>query len=132
MAAPPKKPHLRERYDERQREVLDTCAGVLARHGYHGTSIDDLIAATGLTRGGLYHYIGSKPELLSRVLADLMAPLLEQARPIVDGPDAPATAIERLRALTRLAALTPPDAKGTLKLPGGSVVQITPPDRGAP
>ncbi len=102
MAAPPKKPHLRERYDERQREVLDTCAGVLARHGYHGTSIDDLIAATGLTRGGLYHYIGSKPELLSRVLADLMAPLLEQARPIVDGPDAPATAIERLRALTRL------------------------------
>ena len=37
-----------------------------------------------------------------------------------------------LRALTRLAALTPPDAKGTLKLPGGSVVQITPPERGAP
>jgi hypothetical protein len=35
-----------------------------------------------------------------------------------------------LRVLARVAALTPPDAKGTLKLPGGGVVQILPPKAG--
>lgn len=102
MVAPPKKPHLRERYDERRRGVLDACARELARRGYHATTIDHLIAATGLTRGGLYHYIGSKPQLLAEVLSDLMTPLLEQARPLVEGPDAPPTPVDRLRALTRL------------------------------
>jgi AcrR family transcriptional regulator len=59
MPAPPKSPALRERYDARQRDVIDACARVFAERGYDGTSVDDLVAATGLARGGLYHYIGS-------------------------------------------------------------------------
>jgi AcrR family transcriptional regulator len=102
MAAPPKSPTLRRRYDDRQREVLDACARAFAERGYHGTSIDDLIDATGLARGGLYHYIGSKSEALTRILDDLMGPLLESAAAVVSGPEAPATATERLRALTRV------------------------------
>lgn len=102
MADPPKSLALRKRYDDRQREVLDACARVFAERGFHGTSIDDLIAATGLARGGLYHYIGSKAEALTRILDDLMGPLLERAAAVVDGPDAPTTATERLRAMTRV------------------------------
>lgn len=108
MPAPPKRPHLRERYDDRQREVLDICARVFAERGYHGTSIDDLIQATGLARGGLYHYIGSKSEALTRILDDLMGPLLDEARSIADGataPDADASGdlVERrLRTLVRV------------------------------
>lgn len=102
MAAPPKSPALRRRYDDRQREVLDACARAFAERGYNGTSIDDLIAATGLARGGLYHYIGSKSEALTRILDDLMGPLLERAAAVVSGPDAPETAAARLRALTRV------------------------------
>lgn len=102
MPAPPKKPHLRERYDSRQRDVLDACARVFAERGYDGTTIDHLIAATGLTRGGLYHYIGSKSEALTRILDDLMGPLLERATAAVDGPDAAASASDQLRAVTRI------------------------------
>lgn len=102
MAAPPKSPALRARYDDRQREVLDACARAFAERGYHGTSIDDLIEATGLARGGLYHYIGSKSEALTRILDDLMAPLLERAAAVVSGPEAPETATARLQALTRV------------------------------
>lgn len=102
MPAPPKSPALRERYDARQRDVIDACARVFAERGYDGTSVDDLVAATGLARGGLYHYIGSKSQLLTRILEDLMAPLLERAAAIAEGPDAPATAEERLRELTRV------------------------------
>jgi AcrR family transcriptional regulator len=102
MADPPKSPTLRRKYDSRQREVLDVCARVFAERGFHGTSIDDLIRATGLARGGLYHYIGSKSEALTRILDDLMGPLLERATAAVEGPDAPASAVDRLRAMTRV------------------------------
>lgn len=102
MAQPPARPKLRERYDERQQQVIDACARAFAQRGYHGTSIDDLIAATGLARGGLYHYIGSKQGALTRILEDLMAPLLEDASAVIDGPDAAPAAEQRLRSLVRV------------------------------
>jgi AcrR family transcriptional regulator len=95
---PPTRPALRARYDRRQDEVVAAAARVFAERGFHATSVQDLIGATGLTAGGLYHYIGSKDALLVRVCDQLMEPLLEQAEAIV-GTDAPAD--EHLRALVR-------------------------------
>jgi len=99
MVSPPERPRLRERYDRRQREVIDAGAQAFARRGYHATSIDDLVEATGLARGGLYHYIGSKQQLLFAIFEVLMGPLLERAREIA-AQDAPAEA--RLRELVRV------------------------------
>jgi AcrR family transcriptional regulator len=96
MASPPVRPALRERYDRRQQEVVDRAAHVFARRGYHATSIDDLIEATGLTRGGLYHYIGSKQELLFRIHEELLEPLLERARAILAEDADPETHLRRL------------------------------------
>ena len=64
VPAPPDRPRLRARYDRRRQRVIDTAAGVIARRGFHATTVGDLVEATGLARGGLYHYIGSKDELL--------------------------------------------------------------------
>jgi AcrR family transcriptional regulator len=52
------------KYDARRLELIDIAARVFARKGYHATSIDDLVEATGLKRGGLYHYITGKEDLL--------------------------------------------------------------------
>lgn len=98
MSKAPASPVLRERYDRRRHELIDVAARTFAERGYHATSIEDLIAATGLTRGGLYHYIDSKLELLFRVVAELLDPLLEQARAIVAQEDPPE---EQLRLLMR-------------------------------
>jgi AcrR family transcriptional regulator len=61
--------------------------------------VQDLVAATGLAAGGLYHYIGSKDRLLVQICDELMDPLLEEASALVAreelGPE------ERLRALIR-------------------------------
>jgi TetR/AcrR family transcriptional regulator, cholesterol catabolism regulator len=83
MPAPPASPALRARYDLRQQEVVEVAAHVFAERGFHATSMQDLIAATQLTAGGLYHYIGSKDQLLVRICDQLMEPLLEQVRGIV-------------------------------------------------
>lgn len=89
-ASPPTRPALRARYDRRQREVVATAARVFAERGYQATSMSDLTAATGLAAGGLYHYIGSKEQLLFRICDELLEPLLERAREIV-AREAPAT-----------------------------------------
>ena len=98
-AAPPIRPALRQRYERRRGEVLRTAARLFAEHGYHATTMDELSSATGLAPGGLYHYIGSKEELLLGILAQLMDPLVERAREVEQSGG---TATERLRTLLRV------------------------------
>lgn len=95
----PTRPALRERYDRRRQEVVNAAAAVFAQHGYHATSIEDLIAATGMTRGGIYHYTSSKQELLLSIVNELMEPLLARAEEVLQ---APASAEEHLRELMRV------------------------------
>lgn len=59
-------------------------ARLFAERGYQATSMSDLTEATGLAAGGLYHYIGSKEELLFRVCDQLMEPLLARAREVAE------------------------------------------------
>ena len=82
-AAPPTRPALRLRYDRRQERVVAIAAQLFAERGYAATSMTDLSEATGLAAGGLYHYIGSKKQLLFRICDELMEPLLDEARVIV-------------------------------------------------
>ncbi len=57
--------------------IIDASARVFARQGYHATGITELCAASELGKGALYHYIGSKEELLAaihdRVMDEVMA-----------------------------------------------------------
>ena len=81
-AAPPANPSLRARYDRRQAEVVTTAAHLFAERGFHATSVQDLVDATGLKPGGLYHYIGSKDALLVTICDELMEPILAAVREI--------------------------------------------------
>ncbi|HEX8751992.1 MAG TPA: TetR/AcrR family transcriptional regulator, partial [Solirubrobacterales bacterium] len=95
-AAPPTRPALRERYERKRREVIDTAARLFAERGFQETSMSDLTEATGLAAGGLYHYIAGKEELLFSICDELLDPLLARAREIVAAEAPPA---EQLRAL---------------------------------
>jgi AcrR family transcriptional regulator len=66
-----------EKWQARRKAIVDTSARVFARHGYHATGITELCEANDLGKGALYHYIGSKEELLAaihdRVMDEVMA-----------------------------------------------------------
>jgi AcrR family transcriptional regulator len=79
-------------------EVVAAAAREFAERGYHATSIEDLLRATGLTRGGLYHYIDGKHDLLIAVQRALLEPLLSSARAAADAHDEPEA---KLRAVVR-------------------------------
>ncbi len=91
-----KRPNAHKRYEARRQEIVDIAANVFAERGYHATSIDNLVEATGLQRGGLYHYIGSKEELLFQIHERFIDPLLKEAQEIEARGEPPT---ETLRAL---------------------------------
>jgi AcrR family transcriptional regulator len=57
----------RPNWQARRNAIVDTSAQVFARQGYHGTGIAELCVANDLGKGALYHYIGSKEELLAAI-----------------------------------------------------------------
>lgn len=50
--------------------VLAQARALFAAQGYHATSIDDLVKATGLLRGSIYKAFGSKRNLFEKILAE--------------------------------------------------------------
>lgn len=53
---------------ETRAHILRTAARLFRRNGYDGVSIDDLMEAAGLTRGGFYNHFASKAELFACAL----------------------------------------------------------------
>jgi AcrR family transcriptional regulator len=65
------------KWETRREAIIDASARVFARRGYHATGIAELCEANELGKGALYHYIGSKEQLLAaihdRVMDEVMA-----------------------------------------------------------
>src|SRR5439155_24060162 len=56
-----------ERGQGTRRSILDAAALAFAGHGYAGTSLNDVIRATGLTKGAFYFHFASKEALALEV-----------------------------------------------------------------
>lgn len=87
----------------RRRAILDAALGCFGRKGYASTSMQDVAAAAGLTKGGVYFHFPSKEAVRDALVAELtaverfalndpevlaMSPALrlrEQLRRLVDG-----------------------------------------------
>lgn len=62
-----------ERKAQTRRQILDCAAGAFATDGFAGTSLNDVIARSGLTKGAFYFHFPSKEELAVAVVDDLRA-----------------------------------------------------------
>ncbi len=61
----------RQATDRRER-ILDNASELFAAKGYHGTTIDEIVQATGIAKGTFYIYFDSKEELLVEVIKRLI------------------------------------------------------------
>jgi AcrR family transcriptional regulator len=48
---------------ETREAIVENALQLFSVKGYHNTSVNDILAATGLTKGGLYGHFGSKEEI---------------------------------------------------------------------
>lgn len=58
---------------DRRGHYLQIALGLFAQHGYHGMSMDQLVAEAGGSKATLYRYFSSKQDLFEAIIADLTA-----------------------------------------------------------
>jgi AcrR family transcriptional regulator len=59
-----------DRAERSRRAILDAAAPIFAERGYEAASLNEIILASGLTKGGFYFHFRSKRELALAVLQD--------------------------------------------------------------
>ncbi len=76
------------RLQGRQKDICLTAAVTFIERGYDATSVNDIAAALGITKAGLYHYISGKESLLHDIIAlsmdSLEQRIIEPSRAIAD------------------------------------------------
>lgn len=61
---------------EKYSQIIDAGAALFARQGYRKTTVDEIVAEAGISKGLFYHYFSNKKELyvhLYQVYADVMS-----------------------------------------------------------
>lgn len=69
--------------------ILAEAAQVFSVHGYAGASMDDLTRATGMTKGAIYHYFGSKDDLVFDAFELAVDQMQARLNKMIDGIDDP-------------------------------------------
>lgn len=55
--------------DARREQILAAATAVFARKGFDGASMDDIVQASGLSKGGLYWHFDSKGAIIEAILS---------------------------------------------------------------
>jgi TetR/AcrR family transcriptional regulator, ethionamide resistance regulator len=91
--------------DLRETAILDAAERLLETPGYDAMTIADIAEGAGITRGALYFYFGSKPEVITALFARNVAVLHEKSRAATEdaasGMPAIETAMKRTEELWR-------------------------------
>jgi AcrR family transcriptional regulator len=86
--------------DTTRSAILSAAEQEFARHGLEAARTDEIAARSGVTKGMIYHYFGSKEKLYEAALEQVLAPLLVSLQqftsPAIDPADALAGVIGRI------------------------------------
>jgi AcrR family transcriptional regulator len=89
--------------------LLREAARLFAARGFHGTSMDDLGTAIGISGPAVYKHFSNKDEVLSRLLVGISRQLLDGGEAVASGAQDGADALRRLVAFHADFATNEPD-----------------------
>ncbi|MFI9559983.1 TetR/AcrR family transcriptional regulator [Nonomuraea endophytica] len=69
-----------------RRRLLSEATRLFAERGFEGTSVQEIVAAAGVTKGAMYHYFDSKDDLLHEIYARVLRMQMERLTQIADEP----------------------------------------------
>lgn len=73
-----------DNHENKKRELLEVAEKLFIVKGYEQTSIDDILKASGISKGGFYHYFKSKDEILSESINNIIDESIEYLKPVVE------------------------------------------------
>ncbi|WP_367568176.1 TetR/AcrR family transcriptional regulator [Lacrimispora sp.] len=82
-------------YNTKKNELVDIAEKLFLEKGHEETSIEDILNASKISKGGFYHCFKSKKEVLTESINSLMETSLAELEPIIE--DHEADALEKLR-----------------------------------
>lgn len=72
------------RQEARRREVMAAAAAVFSERGYRAASMSDIAARLGMGKASLYHYVGSKEEVLIELYEEVLRENVIAARRVLE------------------------------------------------
>lgn len=81
-----------------RREIIEKAAPIFNQKGFEGTSLSDLMRATGLEKGGIYRHFASKEQLAGEAFDYAWKAALDQRMAGIEGT---ANAVDRLKQVVR-------------------------------
>ncbi len=89
-----------DHYPARRRELLAIAEKVFLQKGYEEASVDDILYASGISKGAFYHYFKSKEEVLTASIDSLLDEAVAYLAPTVNDPDL--GALDKLKSFMKL------------------------------
>jgi TetR/AcrR family transcriptional regulator, transcriptional repressor of aconitase len=81
----------------RRRQIMDAAINCFSREGFHRTTMQDIVAESGLSAGSLYRYFDSKESIVAAIAGEHHVP---EGTALAEARDAP-NAIDGLRQIVR-------------------------------
>ena len=93
-------PRVVKQAEIRRSEIIDVATELFATRGYSSTTMNDILEAAGITKGGLYHHFASKDEVFAACVDRLAAGLATRFVTVLE--DVSLRPRERVHAYIRL------------------------------
>lgn len=91
----------KERRARKQSDIIQAALACFIRKGYNNTTMDDIVAGSGLSKGSLYWYFKSKDELFTKAILSVLASVGQDTFTALEQC---ATPSDKLRAIAQIAA----------------------------
>jgi AcrR family transcriptional regulator len=65
--------------EERRAQIIEAALACFTRHGYVNTTMDEIAAESGLSKGAIYWYFDSKDDLFEAAANSVLAEMIEQS-----------------------------------------------------
>jgi AcrR family transcriptional regulator len=103
--------------------LLDQARKLFAEKGFDRTSVQDIVAAAGVTKGAMYHYFRSKDDLLYEIYARVLRMQTEHLTACAEGEGTP---VERVHAACADVVVTTLENRESTTVFFFSLPQLTP------
>ena len=85
--------------EAKRRQILEAAVRAFARKGYHSCRVGEVAEEAGVAYGLVYHYFGSKEELLEEIFRDTWTQMLARIREVAESAEPAAEQVRKVTAL---------------------------------